>query len=60
MAPTSTTGFLHLTVRFRKYAVSSIVSVPCVITKPSYLRQSVLIVLASLSQTSSVMSCEPI
>ena len=59
MAPTITTGFLHLLVSCRKYAVSSIVSVPCVITKPSYLPQSALIVLASFSQTSSDMSWLP-
>src|SRR3546814_298830 len=34
-APVSTTGLLLLIVRFRKYAVSSSVSVPCVITTPS-------------------------
>src|SRR5204862_6065741 len=33
--PISTTGLSLLSVRFRKYAVSSIVSVPCVITMPS-------------------------
>ncbi len=31
----STTGFLDFTTRFRKYAVSSIVSVPCVMTTPA-------------------------
>ena len=33
--PTSTTGFALLTIRLRKKAVSSMVSVPCVITMPS-------------------------
>src|SRR4026209_2837735 len=31
----NTTGFLDLITRFRKYAVSSIVSVPCVMTTPA-------------------------
>src|SRR2546428_344550 len=33
--PTSTTGVSTLSVRFKKYAVSSSVAVPCVITTPS-------------------------
>ena len=33
--PTSTTGLSLFTTRSRKYAVSSIVSVPCVMTTPS-------------------------
>jgi hypothetical protein len=52
---------LDLTTRFRKYAVSSIVSVPCVITTPatSGIATSALTRFASFSQTSSFMSCEP-
>ncbi|MNR13021.1 hypothetical protein D3C85_1294030 [compost metagenome] len=33
--PTTTTGLSLLSVRFRKYDVSSMVSVPCVMTMPS-------------------------
>ena len=35
MAPTTTTGMGVFTVRFRKYAVSSSVAVPCVTTIPA-------------------------
>ena len=35
MAPTTTTGTATLTARFRKYAVSSSVAVPCVTTMPA-------------------------
>ena len=35
MEPTSTTGLSVFAVRLRKYADSSMVSVPCVITMPS-------------------------
>jgi len=61
MAAVSTTGFFDLTTRFRKYAVSSMVSVPWVMTTPatSGIAASSFTRLASLSQTSSFMSCEP-
>jgi hypothetical protein len=57
----STTGFRDLTTRFRKYAVSSIVSVPCVMTTPatSGIAVSSLTRRASFSHTSSFMSCDP-
>ena len=56
-----TTGFLDLTTRFRKYPVSSMVSVPWVITIPSTsgMATSSLTRRASFSQTSSFMSWEP-
>lgn len=61
IAAVSTTGFFELTTRFRKYADSSIVSVPCVMTTPatSGMATSSLTRRASLNQTSSFMSCEP-
>ncbi len=60
--PVSTTGLSVLTTRFRKYAVSSIVSVPCVIAIPSTFdwAASRLTSVASLIQTSSFMSWLPI
>ena len=61
IAPTMTTGLSLLTTRSRKYAVSSIVSVPCVMTIPSALPlfSSSFTRLASFSQTSLFISCEP-
>jgi hypothetical protein len=61
MAPTSTTGFELLTTRLRKYAVSSIVSVPCVITTPATSgRSSAAWVLRErVRQTASPMSWLP-
>ena len=52
MAPTTTTGLWLFTVRFRKYAVSSMVSVPCVTTTPStsFEASSTLMRLARASQ----------
>ena len=38
--PTSTTGFRVFSVKFKKYAVSSMVFVPCVMTTPSALSLS--------------------
>src|SRR4051812_3630849 len=59
--PVSTTGFSLLTTRLRKYAVSSIVSVPCVTAMPSTsgLARSALISTASFTQISSFMSWLP-
>ena len=57
--PTSTTGLSDRTVRFRKYAVSSSVLVPDVITKPATAGVSLRIAwmrFASVSQLSIVMS----
>ena len=61
MAAVRTTGLRDLVTRLRKYAVSSIVSVPCVMTMPStsFIAVSSLIRRASLNQTSSFMSWEP-
>ncbi len=61
MAAVSTTGFFDLTTRFRKYAVSSIVSVPWVMTTPatSGIATISLMRRASFSQTASFMSWEP-
>jgi hypothetical protein len=61
MDPTSTTGLSLATTCSRKNAVSSIVSVPCVITTASAspLPNSALIRCASLTQTSSFMSWLP-
>ena len=59
MEPTSTTGLSVFTTRFRKYAVSSMVSVPWVITNPSTLGASSLMRLASFSMMSKLMSWEP-
>ena len=56
MAPITTTGFLLLTVRLRKKAVSSSVSVPCVMTMPLTFgsARSSLQRLASVRRTWSV------
>ncbi len=61
IAAVSTTGLRDFVTRLRKYAVSSIVSVPCVMTTPStsVIAMSSLTRRASLSHTSSFMSCEP-
>ena len=61
MAPTSTTGLSVATVRSRKNAVSSIVSVPWVTTTPptAWSLTSSSIRLSSLSQTWSFMSWLP-
>ena len=58
--PVKTTGLSVLTARFKKYAVSSIVSVPCVTTNPTTPSSfaSSLIVLASLIHILSVISSE--
>ena len=54
------TGLSLFTTRLRKYAVSSMVSVPCVITMPSTSLpgSSSLMRLASFSMMSNDMSCE--
>src|SRR6266700_3441999 len=59
--PTSTTGLSLFTVKLRKYAVSSIVSVPCVTTMPSTagVESSSLARLASFSMISNDMSFDP-
>ncbi len=59
--PVRTIGLAVLATRFRKYAVSSMVSVPCVMTMPSTsaIAPSSLTRLASFSHTSSFMSCDP-
>ena len=59
--PVSTTGLSLFTTRLRKYAVSSIVSVPCVIATPSTsgCASSRLTSVASLIHTSSFMSWLP-
>ena len=58
IAAVNTTGFRDFTTRLRKYAVSSIVSVPWVMTTPatSGIATSSLTRRARLSQTSSFMS----
>ena len=58
MAPTTTTGFLLLTVRSRKKAVSSRVSVPWVMTTPLVSRSEslALIDLAILRRMAWLMS----
>jgi hypothetical protein len=59
--PTITTGLSVFTVRLRKNADSSIVSVPCVITKPStsFDLASSLMRFATFMRMSKLMSCEP-
>ena len=60
MAPVTTTGFSVFTTKWRKKAVSSMVSVPWVITKPSMSsrRERVLIKPARRSQREEVISSE--
>ena len=60
IAPVSTTGFSLFTTRLRKNAVSSIVSVPCVITTPetSSRRRASSTAFASFNQTSEVIELE--
>jgi len=59
--PTRTTGRSCLTVRFRKYAVSSSVLVPCVTTTPATAGSAkmALIRFAMVSQFSVVLSGLP-
>ena len=60
MDPVSTTGLLLFTVRERKNAVSSIVSVPCVITTPSTpdMASISFTFLDNTSQCEESISCE--
>ena len=59
--PVRTTGLSLLTTRLRKYAVSSIVSVPCVMAMPSTsdCASSRLTSAASFTHSSSFMSWLP-
>jgi hypothetical protein len=59
--PVSTTGLSLLTTRFKKYDVSSIVSVPCVMATPatSGFASTSFTLFASFSHTSSFMSWLP-